>query len=350
MNKSLSSAIRKSQSSFLAPFFLLLPFILAVVHPLPIWAQPERLIVIDKASQILILYTSARFPMVFPVSLGVDPVSDKRRRGDCATPEGLYRISHKKMSKKFHQFIGLSYPNATDACEALIRDIITRDECSRIRSAQIRSLPPPDDTPLGNHIGIHGGGVVNLSDGKAATNWTEGCIAMENDHIGSVFSAVDPGDPILIFHSGKDLYGMLRPLTSPCDTDPSSGVCPDGIYRGEAWIETSIGIIQAELIDSRDFTRSLTCRLYTDTDAKDPAVFIEDLDGDGKWGPLDRFSGGLMGEADPPTIIERIRQEIADALKRGAIAPLSDKALAFSQQRSSTTSLNHGPGSMAETR
>jgi len=282
----------------LAPFFLLLPFILAVVHPLPIWAQPERLIVIDKASQILILYTSARFPMVFPVSLGVDPVSDKRRRGDCATPEGLYRISHKKMSKKFHQFIGLSYPNATDACEALIRDIITRDECSRIRSAQIRSLPPPDDTPLGNHIGIHGGGVVNLSDGKAATNWTEGCIAMENDHIGSVFSAVDPGDPILIFHSGKDLYGMLRPLTSPCDTDPSSGVCPDGIYRGEA---VDRDLHRHHPGRAHRFPgpspRSLTCRLYTDTDAKDPAVFIE--------GPGRRRVNGGRSTASPEASWER---------------------------------------------
>lgn len=349
MYSSLSSTGLKSQLPFWIRFSLLFLFIFAAVHPRSLWAQPERLVVIDKASRILILYTPALSPMVFPVSLGVDPVSDKRRIGDCATPEGLYQVSHKKMSKRFHQFIGLSYPNPTDACEALIHDVITRDECSRIRSACIRSLPSPCDTQLGNHIGIHGGGVVNQSGGTAATDWTEGCIAMENDHIGSVFSTVDPGDPILIFHSKKDLYGMLLPLTAPRDADPSAGVCPEGIYLGEAWIETSIGIIQAELIDSRDFTRSLTCRLYTD--AKDPpALVIEDLDGDGKWGPLDRFSGGLKGETDPSTIMERIRREVTDALRRGAIAPLSDTALAFSQQHSSTTSLNHGPGCMAETR
>lgn len=324
----------------------MLPFIFPSVFARSLCAQPERLVVIDKASRTLTLYTPGRFPKVFPVSIGLDPVSDKRRLGDCATPEGLYQVSHKRMSKRFHKFIGISYPNLLDACRALIRGVISQEELTRILSAHSLALPPPTDTPLGNHIGIHGGGVVNMSGGKAATDWTEGCVAMENGHIESVFSAIRPRDPILIFHSGKDLYEMLSPFAAPRPADIPT-CCLEGMYRGEVWIETAIGIIHAEIVDSRDFTRSLTCRLYAGGD--DPSFIFEDRDGDGRWGPLDRISGSLMGETNPPTIIERIRKEVADALKKGAIAPLSEAALVFSQRHPTQLVKDHGPGNVEET-
>ncbi|MGD8541252.1 MAG: L,D-transpeptidase, partial [Desulfobacteraceae bacterium] len=56
----------------------------------------KRIIVIDKAAKKLTLFVDGRQTARFPASFGIDPLSDKRRNNDLATPEGLYFITYKK--------------------------------------------------------------------------------------------------------------------------------------------------------------------------------------------------------------------------------------------------------------
>ncbi len=49
---------------------------------------------------------------------------------------------------------------------------------------------PPWDTPLGGEIGLHGGG--------AGTDWTLGCIALDNEAIEDLWDTLRLGDPALI--------------------------------------------------------------------------------------------------------------------------------------------------------
>ncbi|MFO7495237.1 MAG: L,D-transpeptidase [Desulfobacterales bacterium] len=52
----------------------------------------ERVLVIDKAAKKLTVFVDGRQAARFPATFGIDPVSDKRRINDLATPEGLLII------------------------------------------------------------------------------------------------------------------------------------------------------------------------------------------------------------------------------------------------------------------
>ena len=49
---------------------------------------------------------------------------------------------------------------------------------------------PPQKTRLGGEIYIHGGGTSN--------DWTEGCVALENDEMSVLFEAIPIGTPVKI--------------------------------------------------------------------------------------------------------------------------------------------------------
>ncbi|MGH9956179.1 MAG: L,D-transpeptidase family protein [Pyrinomonadaceae bacterium] len=49
---------------------------------------------------------------------------------------------------------------------------------------------PPQNTALGGEIYIHGNG--------AKSDWTWGCVALENEDIGELYEAVEVGIPVTI--------------------------------------------------------------------------------------------------------------------------------------------------------
>ena len=53
-----------------------------------------------------------------------------------------------------------------------------------------RKLGPPQDTPLGGLIYIHGNG--------SSADWTWGCVALENHEIRELYDAVNIGTPVTI--------------------------------------------------------------------------------------------------------------------------------------------------------
>ena len=58
-----------------------------------------------------------------------------------------------------------------------------------LRALKAKRAPPPN-TRLGGDIYIHGHG--------AGSDWTWGCVALENEDIREVFEAVNVGTPVLI--------------------------------------------------------------------------------------------------------------------------------------------------------
>lgn len=163
----------------------------------------------------------------FPASFGIDPKSDKHKAFDCATPEGLYMVTNKNDRSRFHRTLGLSYPNPANAEKALAEGVISLAGYTRIRDAAWKSRPAPCNTGLGCGIAIHGGGVYRYFGVNRERDWTEGCVALDNTDMDWLFRFCRPGDPVLIFHSGKNLYGTIRPFTRSTRFD-GSGVplCP----------------------------------------------------------------------------------------------------------------------------
>jgi hypothetical protein len=68
-------------------------------------------------------------------------------------------------------------PNAEDAERGLRDGLISRAVHDAIVKASKRKATPPQNTPLGGDIYIHGNG--------ASSDWTWGCVALENEDIGN---------------------------------------------------------------------------------------------------------------------------------------------------------------------
>lgn len=74
----------------------------------------ETSIRIEKSNSALMLQCSGKTIRTFPVTFGASPKGQKEREGDERTPEGEYRITSKRVHERFHRFMLLDYPNATD--------------------------------------------------------------------------------------------------------------------------------------------------------------------------------------------------------------------------------------------
>jgi murein L,D-transpeptidase YafK len=134
-------------------------------------------IVVEKSTLRLSLYHKGTLLHTYLVALGQQPVGDKVRRGDNRTPEGVFRIEARNAQSRYHRSLRISYPDAAHVARA-------------------RSL----GVSPGGDIMIHG-----LPDRQAWVgaahrdfDWTEGCIAVTNDEIDEIWSAVPVGTPILI--------------------------------------------------------------------------------------------------------------------------------------------------------
>ncbi len=151
-------------------------------------ADPQ--VVVSKSKRQLQLYAGGQVVRTYRVALGTNPVDDKVRQGDRATPEGDFYVCVKNARSNFYLSLGLSYPNAEDAARGLRDRLITRTEYERIMRAIRGKRRPPWDTALGGEIFIHGGGTEG--------DWTWGCVALSNTDIKELFDALPMGTPVRI--------------------------------------------------------------------------------------------------------------------------------------------------------
>jgi murein L,D-transpeptidase YafK len=123
---------------------------------------------------------------------------DKARQGDKRTPEGDFYICSMNTSKRFHKFLGLSYPDLRHAEEGLREGIISEKEYGLIRQAIEERRQPPWDTGLGGAVGIHGRTVEDRMAISSRDNWTDGCIALANADVDELFSVLSLGTPVTV--------------------------------------------------------------------------------------------------------------------------------------------------------
>ena len=136
------------------------------------------------------LYSDGPLVRTYKVGLGLNPVPDKTRQGDRATPEGEFYIFTKNDKSAFYLSLGISYPNVEDAERGLRDKLISQAQHDAIVRAIKRKATPPQNTALGGDIYIHGNG--------ANSDWTWGCVALENEDVKELFDAVPVGTPVTI--------------------------------------------------------------------------------------------------------------------------------------------------------
>jgi murein L,D-transpeptidase YafK len=134
---------------------------------------------------------------VYPVAMGGRPEHPKTRDSDGRTPEGRYVLIPHHPSPGFGPCFYICYPNGTDARRGLAEKRIGNPVLERIDAALRRGQRPPHDTPLGGLILLHGTKLRSLP-ALTETNWTTGCIAMENADVEELLRAFSPNDRPLL--------------------------------------------------------------------------------------------------------------------------------------------------------
>lgn len=127
-------------------------------------------VVVHKKERKLFLYAGDVLIKSYPIALGKQPVGQKQREGDSRTPEGIYTLDWRNPNSRFFRSIHIDYPNQ-----------------KQIQHARAQGIDP------GGEIMIHG----QPSDWKerialtfASRDWTEGCIAVENQAMLEIWNLV----------------------------------------------------------------------------------------------------------------------------------------------------------------
>ncbi|HWN98177.1 MAG TPA: L,D-transpeptidase [Blastocatellia bacterium] len=150
----------------------------------------EPRIEVSKSKRELRLYSAGKVVRVYRVGLGSNPNGDKTVQGDGRTPEGEFFVCSKNPKSNYYLSLGLSYPNEEDAERGLRDKLISKAVRDQIlRSISARACPPWN-TRLGGEVFIHGNG--------SATDWTLGCVALDNANMKELFEAIPKGTPVKI--------------------------------------------------------------------------------------------------------------------------------------------------------
>ena len=136
----------------------------------------DQVVVLKSRRLLQLLHDGAAFES-FPIALGREPQGAKQKEGDGRTPEGVYRIEARNAGSRYHRALRISYPDAAH----------------RARARALGVSP-------GGDIMIHGLPAKQAWVGAAHRDfdWTEGCIAVTNQEIEEIWSAVPVGTPIHI--------------------------------------------------------------------------------------------------------------------------------------------------------
>ncbi len=142
------------------------------------WAEPAvDLVRVFKAERRLQLVAQGKIVREFRVALGGNPTGRKEEEGDQKTPEGSYILDYKKADSGYHRALHISYPDSAD-----------------IAAARARKVSP------GGAVMIHGqkNGWGWLSFATQRFDWTNGCIALADDDMETVWDMVREGTRIEI--------------------------------------------------------------------------------------------------------------------------------------------------------
>ena len=150
---------------------------------------------VSKSQRSLTVHCVGGGSLRFPIALSRER-GPKRVAGDDRMPEGAYRIAGPPRKSRFYLFVPIDYPSRADADRGLKEGLITKEVHAAIAHAQREGRLPPQDTPLGGALGIHGEGPRWRGD--LALNWTYGCIAVTDPAIAQLTKLLRPGTPVHI--------------------------------------------------------------------------------------------------------------------------------------------------------
>jgi murein L,D-transpeptidase YafK len=142
--------------------------------------SPASKIVVVKSKRVMVLFDEQGNVLSrHRISLGKNNVGTKLKQGDYKTPEGTYKVIDKRPDKVYYKEILISYPNQED----------------RERSKSL-------GFSTGGGITIHAQPNWNWdghgNDYTLEHDWTEGCMAVTNQGMDTIWDMIALGTPIEI--------------------------------------------------------------------------------------------------------------------------------------------------------
>lgn len=136
----------------------------------------DRVLVLKKGRTLQLLI-QGKIIKSYKVALGGDPVGPKTQQGDHKTPEGVYVLDSRNAHSQFYKSIHISYPSAKE-----------------------RAVARQKGVSPGGDVFVHGlpNGYGWMGASHRLKDWTDGCIAVTNQEIDEIWSAVADGTPIEI--------------------------------------------------------------------------------------------------------------------------------------------------------
>jgi len=152
------------------------------------WQQNDELIqegvasklIVVKSKRVLVLFNAEGDVLSrHRISLGDNPVGTKLKQGDKKTPEGTYSIVDMRSDPKYYKEILISYPNAED----------------RKRSRGL-GFNPGSGITFHAQVPWNWGG--SGDEHTLSNDWTNGCMAMTNKGMDTVWGMVNKSTVIEI--------------------------------------------------------------------------------------------------------------------------------------------------------
>lgn len=177
----------------------LLAIILAVGPAAADGDDAEVWLQVDTEAQILKVMQGQQVIRTFEdIAIGRSGPTRDKRRLDGKTPLGEFHISRINNESHFHRFFGFDYPRLDHAERALKKGYLDAADYQNIRQAIRSGRVPPQNTPLGGHLGIHGIGAGDLQVHRDY-NWTNGCIALTNREVDELAQWIELGVRVVVY-------------------------------------------------------------------------------------------------------------------------------------------------------
>ena len=159
---------------------VLVAAIVMLTGVLPVEAEEQTKadrVLVKKSDRKLFIIRKGRVIKEYAVSLGLNPIGHKQHRGDKRTPEGAYILNIRNPNSKYYKSILFSYPNEQDRLRAKAKGVDPGGDLA------IHGLPVRSEEEVWDYI---------------ERDWTDGCIAVTNEHMEEIWNLVDVGTPIVI--------------------------------------------------------------------------------------------------------------------------------------------------------
>lgn len=173
---------------------------LLALHALSSWgvSQDDVWVLVDTRSERLQVMQGERPVQSFDnIAYGRGGVTRHKVQGDNKTPLGIFHVAWVNVKSKYHLFFGLDYPNLPYVKWGWLQGMLDKPTLQALVRANFTSRVPPQDTPLGGYIGIHGLGKADRRIHRRY-NWTRGCIALTNRQIDRLRRWIGVGTTVVI--------------------------------------------------------------------------------------------------------------------------------------------------------